>query len=270
MHFHFSRIFLRKEEPPNMGEPAAVYNAMGIESLLKGKKMHALDMFKEAVRLIQTEGRISCRNSASSCTSTYASHPTPLTQEPTVKPPCMPPASTHTQECDYEMEDSSSTVHTSSTRPCPLLACTTLDGENCFIFCHQLEIGHTEKFQAYTSDAASVVYNVALTFHLLNVPSHQKERTRRHALSLYEMSHNLALQDLGDETSSRIIMVTLNNMAQIELELGNFQEAQSCLDDLKEYIMSLEEPSSLKIKIERNQFFLNATLLSNPQRAPAA
>jgi hypothetical protein len=133
-----------------------------------------------------------------------------------------------------------------------------------------MEIGHTEELRAYSRACASVVYNMALTFHLFNVPSHQKERTIRHALSLYELSYNIALQDLEDETSSRIISVTLNNMAQIELELGNFQEAQGSFDDLKEYLMSLEEPSSLKIKIERNQLFLNATMLSNPKGAPAA
>jgi hypothetical protein len=115
-----------------------------------------------------------------------------------------------------------------------------------------MEMGHFNKRQAHTNNAALVLYNMALTYHLLNVPGHQRENVKRHALSLYEMSYNLALQDLGDETSSRIIMVMLNNMAQIELELGNLQEAHCCLDDLKEYIISLEKPSTLKIEIERN------------------
>jgi tetratricopeptide (TPR) repeat protein len=238
-----------------MGEPAAVYNAIGIKFLLEGNHFHALDMFKEAARLIQTEGRISRRNAVSCCTSTYACNPTPLIAK---------------QECDHGMEDSSSTFHTSSTRPYPMFARTTLDGESCFIFCDPIDIEYTEKLRTCARDSAIVLYNMALTYHLLNVPTHQKERTRRHALLLYELSYNIALQDLDDETSTRIISVTLNNMAQIELELGNFKEAQGCLDDLKEYLMSLKEPSSLKIKIERNQLFLNATLLGNPKGAPAA
>lgn len=241
------------DESTTMGDVAAVYNAMGIELLSKGQHVNALGMFKEAARLIQAAGRNSGRNSFSSCTSTKGPHPTP-----------------NTQECDYESDDSSSTFNTSATRSCHPTTCTTLDSKNSFIFCDPMEIGHTDKCQGYTYDAVIVLYNTALTYHLLNVPSHQRENARRHALSLYEMSYNLALHDLGDETSSRIVMVTLNNMAQIEFELGNFQEAHCCLDDLKEYIMSLEKPSSPKIKIERNRLFLNATLLRNLQGAPAA
>jgi len=92
-------------------------------------------------------------------------------------------------------------------------------------------------------------------------------------MSLYEMAYDLALADLGSEECSHLTMVTLLNMALIEKELGNSREAERCLGDLSEYMISLEttESSSQEASSQRSEFLLKATLLlQSPLGAAAA
>ena len=245
---------------------AACYNNTGIELLSGGHHMDALQMFKEAARLVQSSARRSNSHSLQARHSeTNFNTSTPPTQ-------CSVQTSGNVSMAqqdyrssdDQEMSDSSPGAMEALPTACEPPA----GAGRCFIFSIPLAIQGDEA--SSTADAAVILYNIALTYHLLSFHNGQKQQARQHALKLYEMSYDMALQDLTNPTMSRVVMITLNNMGQIELERGNFQEACQCLDDLKEYIMALGEPTSQHVKIERNELLLNATLLRRPQQAPAA
>lgn len=226
---------------------AAKYNHRGIELLSKGHSIDALEMFKEATRLLQIAGR---RNSES--------------------PPCSTRSACEDESdrADQEMNDSS----TDAESPChtPLISFPRIDVDGCFMACTPLEITSSENL--VSSAAAVVIFNMALTYHLLPVTLSQRLAARRHSLSLYEMAYNLALSNIENASSSRLIMVTLLNMALLEKELEDSQEAERCLLDLAEYISALEaESSGHEISSQRNEFLLKATLLlHSPLGAPAA
>ena len=231
---------MARKRTDTMISQAADYNHTGIELLTQGRHRQALDMFKEAARLMQRLGNGECGrpDTFSRTTSTYS------------------------EEANDDVRMSEESSNAELTHPChPSSPYPRLDVDGCFMVCTPLEISSSENYD-HASAAACVVFNMALTYHLLPVVSSQKLASRRQALSLYEMAYDLALSNLENDLSSRITMVTLLNMALIEKEFGNSQEAERCLVDLSEYIISLEEESSSKeVSNQRHEFLLKATLL---------
>jgi tetratricopeptide (TPR) repeat protein len=228
---------------------AADYNHTGIQLLSQGNLMQALEMFKEATQLLKNAAR---ENGIQRCQENSSV---------TVTRPC---------QCSSDQEstqDSNGPSHPPHSAP----ACPRVDIDGCFMVCSPLEIVSSDNLRV-SSAAAIVVFNMALTYHLLPVISCQRLSARRYALSLYEMSYNLALADIESEVCSRLTMVTLLNMALIQKELGDSQEAEQCLVDLSEYITALEaESASEEVSSQRNEFLLKATLLlRSPHGAAAA
>ena len=215
--------------------------------------MHALDMFKEAVRLLQSAVRTNNENGGIQRSSSTLIRPRPCS----------------IAGAGQEMPQASTSIR-------PITPCHSppsfprIDVDGCFMVCAPIEIASSSPIPTAAA-AAVVLFNIALTYHLLRVTSCQRMEATRHALSVYEQAYDLALCSIDHDLSSRVIIVTLTNMALIEREIGNLEEAERCIGDMTEYIMALDaEPSSQQIKTERSEFLHNATLLLAPHGAAAA
>ena len=216
--------------------------------------MNAIEMFKEATRLLQIAGRRNCGIHQESF----------LARSENFEDGEIESSQAH-QEMDNHSRTSESPCHAPLSFP-------RINVDGCFMVCTPLEISHTSE-NLLSSAAAIVLFNMALTYHLLPVVASQRLDAQRHALSLYNMAYNLVISDIQNETCSRLTMVTLLNMSLIEKELGNSQEADQCLFDLTEYITALDDESSGQETVstsQRNEFLCKATMLLHTSHGAAA
>jgi hypothetical protein len=138
--------------------------------------------------------------------------------------------------------------------------------DNCYIWTEPLVIDLVrDSPTTCTMESAIIVYNMGLTYHLEGYMTCLEK-----ALCLFDMSFNLALSMPSDVRSSKIVMASLNNAAQILHSLGTYQLSRQFLDTLTTYIMSLPPTSCQESLRERHQFLLNAMLLHEPGIAGAA
>jgi tetratricopeptide (TPR) repeat protein len=239
-----------------MTTQAAYYNHQGIQLLSQGNPVNALGMFKEASRLLQTAGRRNCgiRGESASMQQCMYEH--------------VEDEDVERSQADQEIDNPTRAIESPCRAP---LSFPRIDVDGCFMVCTPLEIPSTSE-NLLSSAAAIVLFNMALTYHLLPVIASQRLDAQRHALLLYNMAYNLAISDIENETCSRLTIVTLLNMALIEKERGNNEEAERCLFDLTEYVTALETESSGQeiVSRQRNEFLCKATMLLRMSLGAAA
>ena len=119
--------------------------------------------------------------------------------------------------------------------------------------------------------SATILTNMALAYHLA-VPqtSSSNFQSFHNAMTLYEMAYSVAARVESSENSSRIIMVTLNNLGQIHHECGMYAEARNILNTLQEYIRHRIKDGDDSFSAEKRVYLLNAMLLVKPRGAAAA
>jgi hypothetical protein len=126
--------------------------------------------------------------------------------------------------------------------------------------------------ESYTILAATLLYNMALTFHLNGT-----EKSLRKSARLFEKAYAAtSLLAYAEDGSNRhllekLCMASLNNSGHIHHKLGNYQAAKHHLASLFDFMLSL--PVSLlssEDKSERQAVLFNVLLLQEPSIAAAA
>jgi tetratricopeptide (TPR) repeat protein len=119
--------------------------------------------------------------------------------------------------------------------------------------------------------AGTLLYNVALTFHL-----HGSEKSVRTSARLFERAYSsLAYAERMEDGSKKrylekLRMASLNNSGHIHHKLGNYQAARQHLASLFEFVLSLPASLSSEDMSERQAVLCNAFLLQEPSIAAAA
>ena len=120
--------------------------------------------------------------------------------------------------------------------------------------------------ELYTILAATLLYNVALTFHLNGT-----EKSLRKSARLFERAYSLAYaEDGSNRYLEKLRMASLNNSGHTHHELGNYEAAKQHLASLFEFMLSLPASLSSEDMSERQAVLCNALLLQEPNIAAAA
>ena len=85
------------------------------------------------------------------------------------------------------------------------------------------------------------VYNLALSHQLLSmqvVDPQMRASILRKALKLYELAHNVHIEESADHSVFEV-MVIINNIAEIHIQLTNEMNARKCIQQLEGAIMFL-------------------------------
>eukprot|EP00540_Astrosyne_radiata_P015355 CAMPEP_0116822856 /NCGR_PEP_ID=MMETSP0418-20121206/506_1 /TAXON_ID=1158023 /ORGANISM="Astrosyne radiata, Strain 13vi08-1A" /LENGTH=180 /DNA_ID=CAMNT_0004451027 /DNA_START=106 /DNA_END=648 /DNA_ORIENTATION=- len=123
----------------------------------------------------------------------------------------------------------------------------------------------------YTLQAAAILYNTALTYHLSLMRPPKIAGAYSNAIALYKMVYTLGVQEKEVTGFSQIIIPTLNNLGQIHHELGEFNKSMRFMEDLMKYISTLGEfLSRQEATVERQDFMLNYLILRAAHGAAAA
>ena len=121
-----------------------------------------------------------------------------------------------------------------------------------------------------TIESATVLLNMALTYHIDSLTPNCMKGATQSAIALYDMSYSLGLQVNEDTRSHHIILTALNNLGQLYYELGDYNKSRLYLEDLSTYVMFLgpgEEENAVR---DRHEFLLNAMVLRNPNTSAGA
>jgi hypothetical protein len=124
--------------------------------------------------------------------------------------------------------------------------------------------------ESYTILAATLLYNVALTFHLNGT-----EKSLRKSARLFERTYSIAYRYAEDGSNrnrqlEKLRMASLNNSGHIHHKLGNYQAAKQHLASLFEFVLSLPATLSSEDMSDRQAVLFNALLLQEPSIAAAA
>ena len=144
-------------------------------------------------------------------------------------------------------------------------------GDDCCRCCCSCMMQQHNNNNTCTLESAIILFNMGLTYHLNFLKAaFSLEHALTNALTLYEMACNLGMQVSRSEGSSQIVMASLNNLGHLHHEVGDFGKSRIYLEELSNYIMSLENPTKREVAKERHEFMLNVMVLREPQGAPAA
>lgn len=115
--------------------------------------------------------------------------------------------------------------------------------------------------------SAIFMYNAALAHHLNNTAI-----SLDRALKLYEMICPLLAdnQDISSDTCCRLVIVTLNNLAQLHMDLGLHAEVMPYVDALSEFARNIRDSRSCSFLEEMDTITSNALIFSDPNLAPAS
>jgi tetratricopeptide (TPR) repeat protein len=127
-----------------------------------------------------------------------------------------------------------------------------------------------EPSSACTIESASILLNMALCYHLNSMRPNSMQGVLQNALNLYEMAYGLAIQVHEDARSQKIIMTSLNNLGQLNYEMGEFDTAKLYLDDLSTYINYLGGEVERAVLGDLHECMLNCMILKNPHAGAAA
>jgi tetratricopeptide (TPR) repeat protein len=138
----------------------------------------------------------------------------------------------------------------------------TLNIENSFLHLHPIiMISSNEPASACTLESASVLLNMALSYHVKSIQDIPSKDVVYNAIHLYEMAFSLASQGEDAFRSSEVILTSLNNMGMIRLELGEFEAARQCFNHLLSYGKLISRLNNLPYKDHLNVCMLNAIVL---------
>lgn len=112
---------------------------------------------------------------------------------------------------------------------------------------------------------AVILFNLALAFHQRGIQHGQEARLRK-AVSFYDLSTQL-ISELS-ASSGALLLAALNNSAQIQFELGQYDVACETLELLQGEAVNV--PPGVLEQEDVDQFFLNAALTRPPTVAACA
>jgi hypothetical protein len=135
-------------------------------------------------------------------------------------------------------------------------------------------LGSDQASSSCTIESASILLNMALTYHVNSLQANPMHNGIKNAMELYEMAYGLAIQVHGDSRSHKIIVTSLNNVGLIKYEMGEFGAADRCLKDLTTYINFVKNDVSQGVEMfdagELYECMLNAMILRNAHHCAGA
>jgi len=126
---------------------------------------------------------------------------------------------------------------------------------------------------------AAILFNLALTFHMGGKARCQAPKLQR-AVHLYGLSIKLldAMPVCG--ASSALALAALNNQAQIQSDLFQFEASQECLEQVRELLqyIPMPEPATAQDSTflplvtgeDMDEIYLNVAISAFPMTAPSA
>jgi hypothetical protein len=95
---------------------------------------------------------------------------------------------------------------------------------NDFIRCTPVFLHHSCKpTTSCTIESATVLLNMALCYHLNSMSPFPFPDAMTNALALYEMAYTLSIQCHHDNRRYHIILISLNNLGQLNYDMGDFK-----------------------------------------------
>jgi tetratricopeptide (TPR) repeat protein len=140
-----------------------------------------------------------------------------------------------------------------------------------FVYSRALYISASKNIQKaeYTEESAAIVYNLALSFHLMGTENNSESMEK--AIQFYEIAS--AIRSRKSQTKLEILdLAILNNIGQICVECFNFNAARQCFNQLSNRLVFLNHSGILTDFLEQNDcdgFVLNV-MLEEPSLAAAA
>lgn len=144
-----------------------------------------------------------------------------------------------------------------------------------FLYHNAISVSHSKAGTLPPSNcalaSATVIFNMALAYHLGSPLPHNLCPSLYNALTLYDMAYSVAMRVEKEYGSQRVICAALNNLGHLHHELGRYGTSRGYLDNLSSYIVSLgTHGSDNESQSEQRRFLLNAMFLLKPRGAPAA
>ena len=121
-----------------------------------------------------------------------------------------------------------------------------------------------------TIESATVLLNMALTYHIDSQHPNCMKDALQNAIMLYDMAYSLGLQVHKDSRTNQIILTALNNLGLIYFELGDYSKATLYMEDLSTFLTFLSSEGETENMNDLQEFILNALVLRNPNRSAAA
>ena len=142
---------------------------------------------------------------------------------------------------------------------------------NSFIFSRALYISISKKVEKseYIEESAAIVYNLALSFHLIGTEN--SSESLKKAIQFYEIS--AAIRSRKSETKLEILdLAILNNIGQIFVECMNYVAARQYFDQLSKQLTILNNSGVLNRFLEEKDCdgFVFNVMLDEPSLAAAA
>ncbi len=142
---------------------------------------------------------------------------------------------------------------------------------NSFVYSRALYITASKRIQTseYTDESAAIVYNLALSFHLIG--SENSSDSMEKAMQFYEIASAIRARKSG--TKLEILdLAILNNTGQICVEWFNYDAARQCFSQLSDRLVLLNHCGLIDHFLEQRDcdgFVLNV-MLDEPSLAAAA
>lgn len=130
---------------------------------------------------------------------------------------------------------------------------------------------HSLQQTSYDSLCFNMMYNIALSNHLLGMEGGLSLEALRKALAIYELAYN-SQRRRGTSLPTMQVIAIMNNVGQINSVLQNQERANSCFNHLMTVIFSLVSRGRGQTIVQLDGFVSNLAplLFKQPSSAPAA
>jgi tetratricopeptide (TPR) repeat protein len=183
------------------------------------------------------------------------------------------------REASNEVEETYYTEMSASSEESPLPVCQStltipgLEGMQCYVYDHGIMItdttnGDSDKMLSLYS--AIVLFNLALASHREGRLGSEKSLEK--AAVLYGMALKLLASSptLDDISTTILILIALNNKAQIHYDQCQYRESSECLTEISTIMGSVDTIRSALNPKDYEGILLNVMLLNAPTAAQAA
>lgn len=140
-----------------------------------------------------------------------------------------------------------------------------------FVYSNGLLIDPSEDTDIVFSNSL-ILFNLALAFHQRGMVYNQEDKLRK-ALSLYELCMQLMSESELSPCSVALLLIALNNSAQILFELADYENAAVALEMLYQesvHVSLLDCPPAMLEQHHIEEFYLNVLLTIRPTAAACA
>jgi tetratricopeptide (TPR) repeat protein len=154
--------------------------------------------------------------------------------------------------------------------------------ERTVVSCNDVELSEDDVSIATAVTSATILFNMGLTHHLIASSLGESNQVfTRKARKLYEMALSLlrdALDVDAKTVGSLIVIATLNNLGQVNQEIGRFDLSKGCFEKLSKFLLAMaltdenvfNDQNVLVSESDWAGLLYNTIIFQNQMGAPAA